>query len=275
MTTTSDLQADLAALGVRAGDLLMLHASLRRIGLGRADVGEGGADLLLDALEAAVGPQGTLMMVLGTDYPMAWVYDHPPEARAALLAGSPAFDHRQAPVLPEVGWLAEIFRRRPGTIVSDNPSGRFGARGALAAALMAGQPWHDYYGPGSPLDQLCAQGGRILRMGADPETVTALHFAEYLAALPDKRRVRWDYVLAGPGGAPEHRWIDCLDDSQGIADWPGEDDYFAAILDAYRPLGRHREGQVGGARSALLDAADYVAFGASWMAENLTSPTPR
>ena len=99
---------------MRAGDLLMVHASLRKIGLGRADVGEGGAELLLDALEAAVGPDGTLLMVLGTDYPMDWVYEHPPEARAALLAGSPPFDHRNAPVLPEVGWLAEAFRRRPG-----------------------------------------------------------------------------------------------------------------------------------------------------------------
>lgn len=266
--TKEDLRADLAALGVRAGDLLMLHASLRRIGLARGDAGEGGAEMLLDALEGAVGPQGTLTMVLGTEYPMDWIYEHPAEERAALLAGSPAFDYRNAPVLPEVGWLAEAFRRRAGTVVSDNPSGRFGARGRLAQALMADQPWHDYYGPGSPLEKLCRWGGRILRMGADPDTVTALHYAEYLADIPDKKRVRWDYVVAGTDGAPAHVWIDCLDDSEGIADWPGED-YFAAILNAYLPLGRHREGMVGGAQSELLDAADYVEFGARWMEANL------
>jgi aminoglycoside N3'-acetyltransferase len=269
--TKEELRADLAALGVRAGDLLMLHASLRRIGLGRADVGEGGAELLLDAIEAAVGPAGTLMMVLGTDYPMDWVCDHPPEARAALLAGSPPFDYRNAPVLPEVGWLAEAFRRRPGTLVSGNPSGRFGARGRRAAALMADQPWHDYYGPGSPLEKLCQWGGRILRMGADPETATALHLAEYLADVPDKKRVRWDYVIAAKDGAPAHVWIDCLDDLDGIVRCEGED-YFARILKAYRPLGRHREGLVGKAGSELIDAADYVAFGARWMEENLGPP---
>jgi aminoglycoside N3'-acetyltransferase len=187
-----------------------------------------------------------------------------------LLAGSPPFDHRNAPVLPEVGWLAEAFRRRPGTIVSDNPSGRFGAHGARAEALMAGQPWHDYYGPGSPLEKLCALGGRILRLGADPETVTALHHAEYLAELPDKRRVRWDYVLAGPDGAARHVWIDCLDDSDGIAACEGED-YFARILKAYLRLGRHREGLVGRARSELIDAADIVAFGARWMEQHLAA----
>jgi aminoglycoside N3'-acetyltransferase len=269
--TKEDLTKDLGALGVRAGELLMVHASLRRLGLGRSDVGEGGAEMLLDALEAAVGPTGTLLMVLGTDCPTDWVNEHPPEARAALLAGAPPFDHRNAPVLPEVGWLAAAFRRRPGTLVSSNPSGRFGARGAGPAELLADQPWHDYYGPGSPLDKLCRRGGRILRLGADPETVTALHYAEYVADVAEKKRVRWDYVVAGAEGEAEHVWIDCLDDAHGIADWEGED-YFALILKAWLALGRHREGLVGKARSELIDAADLVAFGARWMEENLASP---
>jgi len=263
---------DLAALGVGAGDVLMIHASLRRLGLGRADVGEGGVEMVLDALEAAVGPGGTLLMVLGTDYAMDVVNEQPVEARAGLLAGTPPFDHFNARVLPEVGWLAEAFRRRPGTLVSANPSGRFGARGARAAALLADQPWNDYYGPSSPLDKLCQWGGKILRLGANLETVTALHYAEYLAELPGKRRTRWDYVLAGADGTPEHVWIDCLDDLNGIADWAGED-YFAIILQAYLAEGRHREGLVGKARSELIDAAELVAFGARWMERNLVPPT--
>jgi len=252
---------------VRPGDLVMVHASLRKLGLARAIVGDGGADLILDALDAAVGPDGTLMMVLGTDYPMDCVYERPAEERAALLAGSPPFDYLNAPVLPEVGWLAEAFRRRQGTIVSDNPSGRFGARGRRADTLMADAPWHDYYGPGSPLEKLCDWGGRILRMGANPDTVTALHFAEYLAVLPDKRRTRWDYVIDGRRG-PRHVWVDCLDDLDGIVHREGED-YFALILGAYLALGRHREGRIGAAHSELIDAADIVRFGARWIEENL------
>lgn len=265
------LRADLERLGVGPGDLLMVHGSIRRLGLARADVGDNGAALILDALDDAVGPNGTLLMVLGSDYPMDRVNEQPPEARAALLAGSPPFDHANAPVLPEVGWLAEAFRRRPGTLVSANPSGRFGARGAKAAAILADQPWHDYYGPGSPLAKLCTWGGRILRLGANPETVTALHYAEYVAELPAKRRTRWDYLLTGADGAPEHVWIDCLDDLNGIADWEGED-YFAVILKAYLALGRHREGPVGKAGGELIDAAELVAFGARWMEANLAPP---
>ena len=245
----------------------MVHASLRRLGLARGNFGEGGADLLLDALDQAVGPDGTLLMVLGTEYAMDWVNRRHAAKRADLLAGSAPLDHRAAPAIGEVGWLAEAFRRRPGTIVSDNPSGRFGARGARAEALVEGQPWNDYYGPGSPLQKLCDWGGVILRLGADPDTVTALHYSEYLARVPDKRRIRWDYRLATPAG-PRHVSIECLDDCEGITPWQGED-YFAIILDAYLATGRAARGRVGDAASDLIDAADIVRFGARWMEKNL------
>lgn len=259
---------DLRALGIGSGDLLMVHASLRKIGLARSRFGDGGAVLLLDALDAAVGPDGKLLMTLGSHYEMDWVNLRPEAERGALLAGSEPIDPTRAPAMADVGWLGETLRRRPGTVLSGNPSGRFGASGARAAELVAGQPWHDYYGPGSPLEKLCDRGGRILRLGADPDTVTALHYAEYLARLPSKHRTRWDYLMRDGGGTPRHVWIECLDDSQGIADWDGED-YFAAILKAYLELGRHNEGLVGEAQAELIDAADLVEFGARWMEKNL------
>jgi aminoglycoside N3'-acetyltransferase len=245
----------------------MVHASLRKIGLARTVFGDGGAELLLDALDRALGPDGTVMMVLGSDYPQDWINLRPVEDRADLLAGTVPLDPRNALAQPDVGWLAEAFRRRPGTILSDNPSGRFGARGAQAEALMRDQPWNDYYGSGSPLEKLCDEGGLILRMGANPDTVTALHYAEYLAQIPAKRRTRWDYLIAAEG-QPRHVWIDCLDDAEGIARWDGED-YFAVILRAYLETGRARQGRVGHASSELIDAADIVAFGARWMELNL------
>lgn len=263
------LTQDLCDLGVRSGDLVMLHASLRKLGLARSQGVSNGAELLLDAVEEAVGEEGTVLMVLGTDYPMDWVNLKPVEERAALLAGTPSFDFLNAPVLPEVGYVAEAFRRRPGTRVSTNPSGRFGARGRKAEALLRDQPWNDYYGPGSPLQRLCEWGGRILRLGAQLETVTALHYAEYVADLPVKSRTRWDYVIEGSEG-PRHVWIDCLNDAEGIASWDG-DDYFAQILSEYLATQPAPRGRVGEAEADLLDAAHVVQFGAKWMETHLTS----
>ena len=262
-----DLLGDLKRLGVREGDLLMVHGSLRRLGLARSQGVEEGAHRLLDALDEAVGEKGTLLMVLGTQYPMDRVNQEPVEARAALLEGTEPFDYLNAPAYDEVGFLAEAFRRRPGTQVSHNPSGRFGARGLRADELLKGQSWNDYYGPGSPLEKLVAWGGRILRLGANPDTVTALHYAEYLAKLPNKRRTRWDYLLATPEG-PRHAWVECLNDNEGIFDWDG-DDYFAEITRTYLRQRPHASGKVGQADSQLIDAADMVRFGARWMEENL------
>ncbi|HEY6879249.1 MAG TPA: AAC(3) family N-acetyltransferase [Polyangiales bacterium] len=269
--TRDTLLDDLRALGVRPGDLLMIHGSVRALGLAHSQGVERGAERMLSALTEAVGGTGTLLMILGSEYAFDWVNQRPVAERAGLLAGTPPFRHQDASVLTEVGFLAEAFRTWPGVALSANPSGRFASWGARAAELLHGQPWHDYYGPGSPLEKLCAWGGRILRLGASFDTTTVLHYAEYVAKLPNKRRTRWDYLLDTPAG-PKHTWIECLDDSEGIAHWEGED-YFAVILKAYLAENRHRAGRVGAAASELLDANDLLDFAARWMEENLrTAP---
>jgi aminoglycoside N3'-acetyltransferase len=253
-----DLARDLSRLGVRAGDTLMLHASLRAVG-----PVEGGAQGVLDALEQAVGEAGTLLMVLGARDDWAHVNDLPESERPARLADAEPFDCHRTPADPDVGYLAEALRLRAGTRVSDHPEGRFGARGAYAAELLRDQPWHDYFGPGSPLERLCQLGGRVLRLGADLNTTTVLHWAEYLVDLPAKRRVRrYRRVMTSAG--PQICHVDSLDDSEGIVAWPGED-YFALILRDYFDAGRARRGTVGRARSELLDAADLVRFAVAWM----------
>jgi aminoglycoside N3'-acetyltransferase len=96
-----------------------------------------------------------------------------------------------------------------------------------------------------------------------------LHYAEYLAPIPSKRRVRRHRVVDGRD-RPELRVVECLDDSDGIVDCPGED-YFAVILREYLATGAASAGVVGGATSELIEAADVVEFAVAWMAEHLVS----
>jgi aminoglycoside 3-N-acetyltransferase len=240
--TTEQLVTDLRRLGVGAGDLLMVHASLRAIG-----PVEGRAAGVVAALETSVGPGGTLLMMIGA-----------PE-------GGAAFDAATTPADPDVGVLAEVFRTTPGTVVSDHPEGRFAARGRWAGELVSGVPWDDYYGPGSPLERFVVRGGKVLRMGADVDTTTVIHYAEYLADVPGKRRVRRQPLVARHGGV-EAVVVECLDDSDGIVDYPGLD-YFGVILGDFLAGGVASRGTVGGATSELLDAADLVHFAAQWMTE--------
>lgn len=258
----AELTGDLRRLGVRTGDTVMVHASMRAIG-----PVEGGAAGVVAAIDAAVGPEGTSMMTLGALDPAAAVNERPEPARRALLAGTEPFDALRTPADPDVGVLAEVFRTSAGTLVSDHPEGRFGARGRHAAAVVADVPWDDYYGPGSPLDRFVAAGGRVLRLGADPDTVTLIHLAEARAAIPSKRRVRRHRLVAGAGGA-EVRVVETWDDSDGVVDLPGED-YFAVILRAFLDdavgTGHARVGTVGGARAELLDGAALVEHAVAWL----------
>lgn len=244
-TSIAELVEHLRALGVREGDLLMVHASLRAIG-----PVECGADGVLDAIATTLGPTGTVMMTMGAN-------DDEP------------FDPLTSRAQDDIGTLAEVFRTRPGTVVSNHPEGRFGASGPLAHELMAAVPLQDYYGPRSPLERFLQRGGRVLRLGAHPDTLTILHYAEYLVPLSAKRSVtRIAFIVVE--GRLQLRRIDCLDDEHGIVDYPGED-YFAQILRAYLATGRARTGKVGAATSELIEAADVVDFGVAWMAEHFTA----
>jgi len=118
-----------------------------------------------------------------------------------------------------------------GARVSNHPEGRFAARGRRADAFVRDVPWHDYYGPGSPLERLFDAHGAVLRLGADTNTVTLLHHAEYLADVAHKRRVRRHRRVLGENG-PEIRVVESLDDSDGIVAWSG-DDYFGLILEEF------------------------------------------
>lgn len=259
---------DLRALGVRLGDVLMVHASLRRLG-----PVAGGAIEVVRAVDAAVGPDGTWMMTLGALDDWDWVNERPEHERAALLEGSPVFDARTVPADPDVGVLAEVFRTAPGTEVSDHPEGRFGARGRLAATLMADVPWDDYYGPGSPLERFVDAGGRVLRLGADDDTVTLIHYAEFLAPVEPKRRARRHRLVHGPDG-PEVCVVDTLDDSDGIAEYGIDADEFAVILGEYRVAGGVTSGQVGDTVAELIEARPFVEFATGWIAEHAWPDAP-
>lgn len=255
--TRSRIWDDLRTFGVRSGQALMVHASLRAIG--RV---EDGADALIDA----VSPDGTLLMVLGLRDDFAFVNEHPEADRPALLAGSPPFDALVTPADPEVGTLAEVFRQHPAARVSDHPDGRFAAIGSRADGFVAGVPWNDYYGHGSPLERLVEADGRLLRMGADASTVTLIHYAEAIVDLPAKARVRRHHLVSTADG-PQIRVTDTLDDDDGIVEHPGGD-YFADFL----VTGSASTGTVGGAASELFDARELVDFAVTWMGDRLAGP---
>lgn len=234
------LTAQLRALALPGDRPLLVHAGLRSIG-----AIDGGADALIDALLAAIAPGGTLLMMVAE-------------------CGDLPFDRLTTPADPENGVLAELVRQRAGDGISDHPASRFAAIGPDAAALLSPVPLHDYYGPGSPLEPFVAMRGQVLRLGASRDTMTLTHYAEYLADLPNKRRVTRTYVRADTGPLT----IDSLDDSDGIAIWP-HGDYFPQILVDFLHAGHARIAPLGGCTAELIDGAAFVDFAKRWMEREL------
>jgi aminoglycoside N3'-acetyltransferase len=104
----------------------------------------------------------------------------------------------------------------------------------------------------------------VLRLGANVNTVTLTHWAEYRAQLPDKRRAKLRYVRADVG----EQWIESLDDTDGIQDWP-QGDYFPQIWLDFLAAGHARTGPVGKTVAELFDARRFVHFATAWMERSL------
>ncbi len=241
MIRFNHLVNQLRDLGIGSCTMLMVHASLRKTG-----PIEGGADTLLDAIVAVLGEEGTILMPLGATekYPFS-----------ALTSAA----HE------DMGVLAEVFRQRKQVQVNDHAASRFGALGPQSQRLLEPMPLHDYHGHGSVLSRFTEQGGFVLRLGADTDTVTLTHWAEYLAQIPYKRRVRRRYIRLDSG----EQWIESLDDCEGIAHWGGGEDYFSQILMDFLTAGKARTGPVGNCTAELFEAQPFVDFAVRWMEENL------
>lgn len=260
MHCRSQLVAQLGALGLAGGDLVLVHAALRKVG-----PVFGGPDALIDALRAAVGPGGTVAAYLDWDAPWEDMVDAAGRTLEPWRAEVVPFDPARTRAARANGAFAEMLRTTPGALRSGNPGASIAAIGARAAWLTAGHPLDYGYGPGTPLARLVEAGGKVLMLGAPPDTMTLVHHAEHLARIPAKRVIRTEVPFAAQGGI-EWRWIEEYDTSEPVSDRLPED-FIAAIVLAYEAQGGGRRGQVGDASCLLVEAADFLPFAVRWIEE--------
>jgi aminoglycoside 3-N-acetyltransferase len=141
-------------IGLRPGDRVVVHSSLRAVGLP--------ADELIDRLLEAVGPQGLVAMPTFT-------YDN-----ETFTADTPS----------RTGTLTEVFRRRPEALRSAHPTYSVAAIGDGAAGLIAGHERVGATAVDSPLDRLAASGGFVLLLGVGHVSNTTAHVGEFRADAP-------------------------------------------------------------------------------------------
>jgi len=262
LVTRSVLADDLRQLGLRAGQVVMLHASARAIGWV-----VGGPDMILQALLDVLTPEGTLMMYAPwEEWEQALVFGvegFPEERRRAYLEECPPFSPLRSRANRGYSILTEYLRTWPGACRSDHPTASVVAVGARARWITEGHPLAYGYGAGSPLDRLCQAGGQVLLLGSPLDRITLLHHAEHMARVPHKRVVRNTVPVLREG---QRVWItfEEFDTCEGIRDRAPEE-YFGTIAHEYLSSGAGCCGEVGAARATLFDAADLVRFAIQWM----------
>jgi aminoglycoside 3-N-acetyltransferase len=237
---------------------LLVHSSLSALGWV-----SGGAQAVVMALEAALGPWGTLVMPThstGMTEPSYWQNPPVPESWWPIIRETmPAFDPDLTPSL-RMGAIPECFRKQPGALRSNHPHSSFAARGAQAALVTRNHALDYSMGDGSPLARLYELDAWVLLLGVGHDRNTSLHLAECRADYPGKRRLRQGGPVAADGG---RTWAT-------FDEWDYDDEDFPAIGAAFADTGLLKTGRVGAAEARLMPQAALVDFAARWMTTHRT-----
>ncbi len=255
LVTDQRITRDLVRLGVKEGEIVLVHSSLSSIGSV-----PGGEQAVAAAIRRVVGPHGTIV-VPSQSWQLCdptYLKMAPAETWDQTRDSLPPYDKRWTPTRT-MGRLAEAIRTHPEALRSDHPHRSFAAWGPAAADIVAEHALEDPVGEGSPLAVLDARGARILLLGVCYDKCTALHLGESRSGLQLRRVANGAPILVDG----ERSWIEftepAVDDS----------DFFAvgAAFEADQP-DSVKHGRVGHAEARLIDMPALVAFAAKWMAEH-------
>lgn len=256
--TRGSLAEDLRGLGLRAGDTVLVHSSLRSLGWVC-----GGSQAVVMALLDVIGPSGTLVVPTQTSEnsePAKW--EHPPVPESwwpVIREQMPAFDPAVTPSRG-MGAIAEQVRTWPAAVRSAHPQTSFAAIGERALDVVARHPLGCALGDESPLGALETMDAVVLLLGVGYDSCTGFHLAEYRQDDPPGENVG-GAILDDSGSRAWKTWTDvALDDED-----------FEEIGIDLEATGAVSVGPVGGSTSRLLALRDAVAHATTWMVENRPS----
>ncbi len=224
------LAESLQACGVRPGEALIVHSSMKALGHV-----EGGPSAVVGALRDVLGDRGTLLMP---------VFSSPQPDGLFHVMTTPS----------RTGLVTETFRTMPGVVRSRHPTHSVAAWGARAREWTQGHERLGGLGANSPLHRAASAGARVLMIGCDLRSCSLVHVAEAIVRVPYLGKVWYDgyertlRVITPLGQAIEIPPIDPPTCS-------------AAFCVVQKPLdarGRIDRGKLGAADCLLIDAADIL-----------------
>jgi aminoglycoside 3-N-acetyltransferase len=248
---------DLEALGLGAGDVVLVHSSLSRLGWVC-----GGAVAVVEALLSVLAPGGTVVVPTQTGDltdPADW--QHPPVPQSwwdTIRETMPAYRPELTPSRA-MGTIAELVRTWPGAVRSDHPHVSFAAVGPAAADLTTDHAPPHGLGDGSPLGWLYRADAQVLLLGVGYDRCTSLHLAEHRAGVREPVEQSGPVLVDG-----RRQWLTWDDIDLDSSDFP-------AVGAAFDRTESVRRGRVGNAEARLLPQRALVDFAAEWLTEQATA----
>ncbi len=165
MLTEKEIIRYLIEMGVKKGDLLMVHSSyrsLRRV--------EGGPQTIIDALLNVIGPEGTVLFP--TFNFTSWSTQH-------------YFDRLETP--SEMGVITEVARLMPTARRTEHPFYSFAVIGPMQDAFMDCRA-PSAMGEDSVFELFLAKNGLIISIGLDyNDSFTMIHHTEKMVGIDYRR----------------------------------------------------------------------------------------
>jgi len=242
-TTVQKLSSQLTALGICRGDAIMMHSSLSALGYI-----EGGAETVVDAVQEALGPEGTIVVPAFRDN--LWsnpdnfcITDGCPCGRRLCPSRQPGFQ----------GVIAESVRKRPGSLRSCHRTHSWIALGPAAEQILSShRDSVTFCGSNSPFEEILKLNGGILTLGVGVHTITYWHYMEEILLVP----------YLGHYWPAEKHMNHCVAGRRIYYDFPG------IMQDVCRAAGILKTAAVGKSISGFMRARDFEAFQAAVMADN-------
>jgi aminoglycoside 3-N-acetyltransferase len=196
VVTLSECVTRFYEAGITAGDTVVVHGSLKRVGWI-----SGGANTVLDALLHVIGPHGTVIVPAQYTANLdPGLLEPPVDPNLAqhLRLSQPPFRNK-ATHLPTMGALTMAVQLDERSKMSDHPTCAVLSLGQHASWITADHPLTPAFGPGSPYDKARELNAKVLLIGVDYAVLSALHTVQV-----QTRRGPWVIHTAsmGPLEAP-------------------------------------------------------------------------
>jgi aminoglycoside 3-N-acetyltransferase len=254
--TKDILVNDLRNLGLQEGDIILVHSSLSKIGwvVGKEIT-------VIESLKEVLTKEGTLVMPTfsgGNSEPSYW--KNPPVPNSwytTIREHTPAFNPHVTPTM-FMGKIADTFFRYPEVIRSMHPQTSFSAWGKEAKHITENHTVTDYgFGKTSPLYKLLITNAKVLLLGVGYGNCTSLHLCEVDLCTP--KMIQKNGASININNKPTWVTFDEIlyDDSD-----------FDIIGKDYERNHKVLIGNIGQAKSRLLNLQDIYQFGLVWMKNN-------